>query len=348
MTLEFVERLPSYEEEVSERWLVRAPGATAPHVIALIAQDDPDWIDRVEAATRPWIGFAHPSIARVRSVERANGRLVIETDDDRGPSLGQAIGHLADVPADRARWGLDELCRVADGLAAMARHQPGFLHRRIGPPWMVVGPDGRVRLRPPIAHVGRGPRPAQMGAGKLSPGIAWLSPEQLAGVPVPPASDVFQLALTLYAAISGRHPYPSEREMDRIAGILRGDPAVPLAEAPPALATVIERGLATSRTERYPDVAAFTAALRALPVTEDAVAARARLAAWWPTAPRPDARSVPFHGMTCKRRWAELSATEHPEIRHCASCAQPVIQVRSIAAAVPLIGTRCVSFADEN
>ena len=348
MTLEFVERLPSYEEEVSERWLVRAPGATAPHVLALIAQDDRDWIDRVEVATRPWIGFTHPSIASVRSVERADDRLVIETDDDRGPSLSQAIGQLADAPADRAVWGLEELYRVGEGLAAMARHQPGFVHRRVGPPWLVVGPDGRVRLRPPIAHVGRGPRPAQMGAGKLSPGISWLSPEQLAGLPVPPASDVYQLAASMYAAISGRHPYPSNREMERIERILRGDPAAPLPEASPAIAAVIARGLATSRTERYPDVVAFTAALGALPAANDAVAARVRLAAWWPTAPRPDPRSVPFLGMTCKRRWAELSPTEHPDIRHCASCLQPVIHVRSIAAAVPLIGTRCVSFADEN
>jgi serine/threonine protein kinase len=184
-----------------------------------------------------------------------------------------------------------------------------------------------------------------MGAGTLSPGILWSSPEQIKGEPVPPASDVYQLAATLYAAIAGHHPFPGDHVGDVFARILAGAAPPPLPDVPAPLAAVIETGLATTLADRYPDVPAFAAALAAVVPPLDDAAGGARLAAWWASAPAGDRSETALFGDRCKLRWEDLASTERADVRHCASCRQPVIQVRSLAGVVPLAGKRCVSVA---
>ena len=64
---------------------------------------------------------------------------------------------------------------------------------------------------------------------------------------------------------------------------------------------------------------------------------------------RPDVRPAPHAselivGNRCAKQWDELTQT--PTLRHCGQCQHDVVQVRSIAALVPLLGKRCVSFKD--
>jgi hypothetical protein len=96
--------------------------------------------------------------------------------------------------------------------------------------------------------------------------------------------------------------------------------------------------------DRYPDPAAFAAELyECVPDAGDYDAVTSdRIAAWWPTATQ--AHEEASRGPQCARKWEELDPGNDDTIRHCTSCKQQLVQVRSIAAAVPLLGKRCVAF----
>ena len=68
---------------------------------------------------------------------------------------------------------------------------------------------------------------------------------------------------------------------------------------------------------------------------------------------RPDARPAPHAselivGNRCAKQWDELTQTPTQGVRHCAQCQHDVVQVRSIAALVPLLGQRCVSYKPDD
>jgi len=76
-------------------------------------------------ATTAWLAFTHPKVARVHATAWLDGQLVVTVDDDRGPAYHDAAAVLADMPVEREGWAVAQLITIADGLAAMAAHQPG-------------------------------------------------------------------------------------------------------------------------------------------------------------------------------------------------------------------------------
>ncbi|MDQ3368070.1 MAG: protein kinase [Myxococcota bacterium] len=341
--LEFLERLPSPAYE--ERWLVRSPDSPLPRVAWFFVDEDRTWLEAMSEATARWVGFGHPRIARVFASSWSAGRAVFEIEDDRGPTLLAAATELADVPVERERWSVAQVIGIADGLAALRQHDPAFVHGRLEPHRMYVDPTGHARLRAPIASVSYGTERAYVGAGTLTGTARWMSPEQVQGYPLTAASDVFSLGSNLVATLTGHGPFDGRAsELATLTAILQEPPA-PLHAHTPGLAHVIGRALAKDVDDRYPDAAAFAAALRAcVPDAGDYDAVISdRIAAWWPTAEPARGANHALGEGRCQQRWAALPAGDREDIRRCESCGQDVVHVRSFAAVVPLIGQRCVA-----
>src|SRR3954451_4759844 len=94
--------------------------------------------------------------------------------------------------------------QVADGLAAA--HKAGFVHRDIKPGNVLLGDDGRVKLTD--FGVSRAVDDVQLTRTGLIAGTpAFLAPEIAQGHDPTPASDVFSLGATLYAAVEGTPPF---------------------------------------------------------------------------------------------------------------------------------------------
>ena len=94
--------------------------------------------------------------------------------------------------------------QVADGLAAA--HAAGVVHRDVKPGNVLIADDGRVKLTD--FGVSRAVDDVQLTRTGLIAGTpAFMSPEVARGQDPTPASDVFALGATLYAAVEGQPPF---------------------------------------------------------------------------------------------------------------------------------------------
>lgn len=95
--------------------------------------------------------------------------------------------------------------------------------------------------------------------------VHYFSPEQAAGEEVGPSSDIYALGIVVYEMLSGRRPFEGESAAG-VALKRLNEPPPPLSTAirpiPAPLEAVVMRSLARDPTQRYPDAAAFSHALR--------------------------------------------------------------------------------------
>ncbi len=182
---------------------------------------------------------------------------------------------------------LEILLRACD--AVQYAHARGVLHRDLKPSNMLVGEFGAAyvvdwglaRLRrdaPPGADRAppdRDPSGAADDAfgtrhGDVVGTPAYMAPEQAAGrlADVGPRADVYALGAILYHALCGRAPYDEAREAgtDVVAAVRAGPPealAVRAPDAAPELVAVADKAMARDPRDRYADVGALAADLRA-------------------------------------------------------------------------------------
>lgn len=338
--VEFLERLGVEYE--SECWLVRADGVT--RTAHVYVDEDLEWLREIEHHTRPWLGFKHARIAEIYSISWSRRHLVIVVGDERGSNFLQAAKRLDD-PREREAWAVAELIAIAGALDAMTRHRPGTVHRRVFDQ-LIVGADGHARLRAPIAFVQSGQARNYLGRGHAISSPRGLSPEQVQGFRVTPASDVFQLAMLLYAAVALRHPFAADNEFATLKAIMEAETPRPPSETL-AVWAVLKRSLAKDPACRYPTPAAFADALRTAGDDAAPRSTLAKLAESQPgTRPAPHQSSA-IAGSRCSKRWDALTPTSSAGIRYCGNCKQEVVEVRSLEAVIPLLGKRCVAFRPE-
>jgi eukaryotic-like serine/threonine-protein kinase len=180
---------------------------------------------------------AHPSIVTVHDIVIEDERPWIVMEFVQGRSLGQIIRDQGPLPAHQvADIGLHML----DALGAA--HGAGILHRDIKPPNILVTAEGRVVLTDfGIATVSGDPSLTQSGMLTGTPGF--VAPERLRGEDDGPASDLWSLGATLFAAVEGQAPYARERPTAVLAAVLMQEPnpmrlAGPLA---PVLTGLLEK-----------------------------------------------------------------------------------------------------------
>jgi hypothetical protein len=149
----------------------------------------------------------HPLLCRVREDFFSGDRYFLVMDWVEGTTL-------ADVLAEAGGDGLPldgvvrYLAQVAEALDHLHRHRPPVVHGDVKPANVIVTPDGKAVLVDfGISHRGHDAGGAAVAAGTAG----YAAPEVAGGLRPTPASDVFSLAATAFALLTGRPPRPGVR-----------------------------------------------------------------------------------------------------------------------------------------
>ncbi|XRQ11434.1 protein kinase domain-containing protein [Actinomadura welshii] len=183
----------------------------------------------------------HSGVVTVHDVVEESGSPWIVMELVLAPSLQDLL--------DR---GPMEHRRVADiGLqmldALRHAHEKGILHRDIKPSNVLITDAGRVVLTDfGIAQMEGDATLTQTGLVMGSP--AYIPPERAQGERAVPASDLWALGATLYAAVEGRSPYERSDAMSSLQAALT-EPVPPARNAGP-LARVLDGLLAREPVHR--------------------------------------------------------------------------------------------------
>jgi serine/threonine protein kinase len=145
--------------------------------------------------------LSHPSVVTVFDVVEEDGSpwIVMELIDAR--SLDQIIAEDGPLPPEQAA----DLGKSLVSALATA-HSAGVLHRDVKPSNVLVTRDGRAVLTDfGIATFAEDVGITQAGMVVGTPG--YTAPERIRGDIATPASDLWSLGATLYAAVEGRGPF---------------------------------------------------------------------------------------------------------------------------------------------
>ncbi|MFG3342805.1 serine/threonine-protein kinase [Glycomyces sp. NPDC048151] len=201
-------------------------------------------IDRSRREAQIAAALSHPSIIRIFDVVEHGGLPWIVMELLQARSLAEILtqdGPLA--PRVAAKIGLALVG------ALQAAHDAGIIHRDIKPGNVLISTDGRCVLSDFGAaqqhQVSGGTTP-----GKVLGSAHYIAPERAVGHPAEPASDVFSLGVTLYAAVEGRPPFDRGDAVSTMRAVVQEPPESPRHAGP--LTPLIGGMLAKDPQQRAP------------------------------------------------------------------------------------------------
>lgn len=208
-----------------------------------VADDEREVLrERTRREARMAAGLDHPNAVTVYDVAEEDGTTYVVMELVPSRTLGEVIrseGPLSPVRA--AEVGLGVLG------ALEAAHARGIVHRDVKPGNVLISNDGRVVLTD-FGISTTTDDPSLTTTGVLVGSPAYMSPERARGKVPGPASDLWSLGATLFAAVEGRPPFDRGEALPTLSAVLT-EPHEPFVAAG-TLAPVLDGLLTKDPAER--------------------------------------------------------------------------------------------------
>ncbi|WP_422724023.1 serine/threonine-protein kinase [Hyalangium rubrum] len=197
--------------------------------------------------------FRHQNIVTLYDLVEKNDSTFMVMELVDGPTLLDLIKD-GPLPADVAAVVGARIASALDH--AHFRH---IIHRDLKPANVMLTKAGEVKLMDfGIAKDVDLAALTQQGMAVGTP--AYMSPEQVTGVPLDPRTDIFSLGVLLYEALTGARPFQGKTAGEIFARIRDGK-YTPLHKVAPhlpkALTNIVKRALEVKPEARFPDAAAM-------------------------------------------------------------------------------------------
>lgn len=236
-----------------------AEGFTRAVAIKRIRADvrrDPTFAEMFIAEAKILAGLQHPNIVSVLDFDRdAGGRLYLVMELVGGQDLGCLLAS-GPLPYSTTIYVIAELLRglgYAHNLPARADGVRGIVHRDVSPQNVLLSWNGEVKLSDfGIAKVRTAAAATASIVVKGKP--AYLSPEQISGLPLDGRSDLFSVGVVLWQMLTGEHLFAMGTTTETVARVLYGPVPSPRAlrsEVPRDLDVVAMRLLARAPERRF-------------------------------------------------------------------------------------------------
>ncbi|GAA1383833.1 serine/threonine-protein kinase [Catellatospora chokoriensis] len=215
-------------------------------------RDDETFIRAFRAEARVMAEVESPQVARLYEYIEAPGGAAIVMELVDGVALRAILREQGPTEPEAA---LVVLKGSLLGLAAA--HDRGVVHRDYKPENVLVNGEGQSKL----ADFGISARSGRQGPLAGTP--SYMAPEQWAGAPASPSTDIYAATATFFECLAGQPPF---RAPGDIQGLRRQheQAPVPVELVPEAVRGLVRRGLAKDAKQRPKDAATFLRELEAV------------------------------------------------------------------------------------
>ena len=220
---------------------------------------DAGYLARFEQEARHAAAVSHPRLVTVFDCGADGGTPYLVMELAAGRTLRQMLDEAGPLPAGQAAAIAAAVC---EGLEAA--HAAGLVHRDIKPANIILA-GGEVKI------LDFGIARAEGTAAGTATGIvlgtaAYLSPEQAAGRPAGPTSDLYALGCVLFEMLTGAPPFTAQSAVGLAYRHVHDDPGPPSArrpDVPASLDQMTTRLLAKDPADRPAGAAEARASLLA-------------------------------------------------------------------------------------
>ena len=233
--------------------------------------------------------LSHANIAQIFDLGQIDGRYFIVQEYVPGRDVRAILKHMADQ-GQRLSLALSchLLLKVCEGLdyAHNKRDAAGnalnLVHRDISPQNVIVSNEGEVKLID-FGIVKAEGRATRTLAGLVKGKFAYMSPEQIRGLPVDRRSDVFACGILLHELLTGRPLFRRPTEFETLKRARSGQidpPSAQNPEVPEGLDRVVLKALTRHVDDRYQSAIELRDALWSFVRQAGCFYSRSELAGW--------------------------------------------------------------------
>jgi hypothetical protein len=218
---------------------------------------DGDFRERFQNEAVAVANLRHPNIPAVYNYGHDGETAYIVTEFVDGGTLAEQTGKPLPL-----RYVVEMLTPIASAIDYA--HSRGVLHRDIKPPNILLTRDGRPVLNDfGLARMMESE--LRITQGQMIMGTPqYMAPEQCLGEDLGPATDIYSLTVVAYEMLTGQVPFSAATP----AAVLMAQVSNPLPpprsinpDIPPAVESVLLKGLAKAPAERYQTASAMVQAL---------------------------------------------------------------------------------------
>ena len=225
--------------------------------------EDPLFVERFRREARAVAALSHPNVATVYDYGEDDGHRFIVMEYIEGRDLARLLREEGPLDPER-------VARIGAGIARALdhAHSAGVIHRDVKPANAIVSAGDRVKVTD--FGIARAVGESTLTAtGSVMGTAQYISPEQAAGDPVGPHSDIYALGIVLYEMLTGAVPFSGDKAIAVAMRHVSDDVPAPSAtnpEVPPVMDAIVARATHKDPAARYPGAAAMADELDAAAV----------------------------------------------------------------------------------
>lgn len=215
--------------------------------------EDPFFVSRMEREASAVRRVVHPNSVRLLDFGQDKLGVYLVMEYLEGESLWTRLEKRGRLSPQEA---VSLLCQILLPLSLC--HAQGVVHRDLKPDNIMLCKEGQREVAKlldfGIARLEDGPAVTKTGQILGTP--AYMSPEQISGRGIGPASDIYALGILLYELLTGRLPFEASSQLELFRQHIR-EPAPLLAQACPQdrrlapFEPVVKKALSKSPQDRF-------------------------------------------------------------------------------------------------